>query len=158
MGGICTALRYSPSPRALKLLEEVFEKNPDHACKGKALYVRGKLLLNMAGAARKPEEEREQAAQWYGKEYAAFIEKADPDALQAEGEKLLEQVKAEFEDVPFGRSRTLAQAAKGDLFEARNLAIGKVAPDIVGEDIDGVPFKLSDYRGKVVMLDFWGHW
>ena len=26
------------------------------------------------------------------------------------------------------------------------------------EDIDGVVFKLSDYRGKVVMLDFWGDW
>ena len=41
---------------------------------------------------------------------------------------------------------------------AENLAIGKVAPDIVGEDIDGKKFKLSDYRGKVVVLDFWGHW
>lgn len=38
------------------------------------------------------------------------------------------------------------------------LAIGKVAPDIVGEDIDGQSFKLSDYRGKVVVLDFWGNW
>ena len=27
-----------------------------------------------------------------------------------------------------------------------------------GEDIDGVPFKLSEYRGKVVVLDFWGDW
>jgi cytochrome oxidase Cu insertion factor (SCO1/SenC/PrrC family) len=39
-----------------------------------------------------------------------------------------------------------------------DLEIGKVAPDIEGEDIDGVPFKLSDYRGKVVVLDFWGDW
>jgi peroxiredoxin len=38
------------------------------------------------------------------------------------------------------------------------LAVGKVAPDIEGEDLAGVPFKLSDYRGKVVMLDFWGDW
>ena len=37
-------------------------------------------------------------------------------------------------------------------------AIGNVAPDIVGEDIDGKRMKLSDYRGKVVVLDFWGHW
>jgi peroxiredoxin len=40
----------------------------------------------------------------------------------------------------------------------RYLAIGKVAPDIEGEDIDGRRFKLSDYRGKVVLLDFWGNW
>ena len=32
------------------------------------------------------------------------------------------------------------------------------APDIIGHDLDGVPFKLSDYRGKVVVIDFWGDW
>lgn len=37
-------------------------------------------------------------------------------------------------------------------------SVGDMAPDIAGVDIDGVPFKLSDYRGKVVMLDFWGLW
>jgi hypothetical protein len=36
--------------------------------------------------------------------------------------------------------------------------IGQNAPEIDGEDVDGVKFKLSDYRGKVVVLDFWGHW
>ena len=36
--------------------------------------------------------------------------------------------------------------------------VGQFAPDIIGEDLDGVPFRLSDYRGKVVVLDFWGHW
>jgi hypothetical protein len=38
------------------------------------------------------------------------------------------------------------------------IAIGKPAPEISGEDLDGKSFKLSDYRGKVVMLDFWGNW
>ena len=38
------------------------------------------------------------------------------------------------------------------------LAIGREAPEIEGNDIDGVPFKLSDYRGKIVVLDFWGNW
>jgi phage FluMu protein Com len=36
--------------------------------------------------------------------------------------------------------------------------VGQVAPEITAEDLDGVQFKLSDYRGKVVLLDFWGHW
>jgi hypothetical protein len=36
--------------------------------------------------------------------------------------------------------------------------VGLLAPEINGEDLDGVPFKLSDYRGKVVMLDFYGDW
>jgi len=37
-------------------------------------------------------------------------------------------------------------------------AVGMAAPVIEGQDVDGVPFKLSDYRGKVVVLDFWGDW
>jgi hypothetical protein len=37
-------------------------------------------------------------------------------------------------------------------------AIGMEAPEISGEDLEGAPFKLSDYRGKVVLLDFWGNW
>ena len=50
------------------------------------------------------------------------------------------------------------ERAKAVLFELDALAIGKPVPDIVGEDLDGKPMKLSDYRGKVVLLDFWGHW
>ena len=42
--------------------------------------------------------------------------------------------------------------------ESHTVAIGEPAPEIRGEDVEGVPFKLSDYRGKVVVLDFWGHW
>ena len=38
------------------------------------------------------------------------------------------------------------------------LGAGTMAPDIEGEDLDGVAFKLSDYKGKVVFLDFWGDW
>ncbi|MBM4013745.1 MAG: redoxin domain-containing protein [Planctomycetes bacterium] len=40
----------------------------------------------------------------------------------------------------------------------KNLKIGGTAPEIEGPDLDGVNFKLSDYRGKVVLLDFWGYW
>ena len=38
------------------------------------------------------------------------------------------------------------------------LAIGVAAPEIIGIDQDGKPMKLSYYRGKVVLLDFWGKW
>lgn len=46
----------------------------------------------------------------------------------------------------------------GILYEQEHLAIGAVAPEIEGPDLDGVSFKLSDYRGKVVLLDYWGFW
>jgi cytochrome oxidase Cu insertion factor (SCO1/SenC/PrrC family) len=38
------------------------------------------------------------------------------------------------------------------------LRVGTAAPEIAGEDMEGTSFKLSDYRGKVVLLDFWGNW
>ena len=64
-----------------------------------------------------------------------------------------------YGDVPLYRGRTtVGRKAASALFEARNLAIGQEAPDIEGEDVDGVVFKLSDYRGKVILLDFWGDW
>ncbi len=37
-------------------------------------------------------------------------------------------------------------------------ALGAVAPDIQGIDLDGAAFALSDYKGKVIFLDFWGDW
>ena len=37
-------------------------------------------------------------------------------------------------------------------------AVGTFAPEIEGEDLDGRALKLSDLRGKVVLLAFWGDW
>jgi peroxiredoxin len=44
------------------------------------------------------------------------------------------------------------------LYEVKHLAIGLEVPDLEGKDLDDTVFKLSDYRGKVVFLDFWAHW
>lgn len=74
-----------------------------------------------------------------------------------EAEKYFERVIGQYGDLKHYRG-TLADAAKGELFEMRNLGIGKVAPEIEGEDADGKRFKLGDYRGRVVVLDFWGDW
>lgn len=56
------------------------------------------------------------------------------------------------------RKRTFSEAVTPLVFEFKNLRIGCEAPNITAKDLDGVEFSLSDYRGKVVVLDFWGDW
>jgi hypothetical protein len=87
-------------------------------------------------------------------------ESATPDAksannLRDEAEKLFEKAADKFADVKMGFRGTVGSVAKRELFDLRHLSVGKPAPDVEGEDQDGQKFKLSDYKGKVVLLDFW---
>ena len=56
------------------------------------------------------------------------------------------------------RKKTLGEEAEARLDDMLNLAVGKSAPEIEGLDFNGKPLKLSDYKGKVVVLVFWGTW
>lgn len=47
---------------------------------------------------------------------------------------------------------------KQQLDELRALAVGQEAPDIVLPDPSGKSTKLSDLRGKYVLIDFWAAW
>ncbi|GGB00905.1 TlpA disulfide reductase family protein [Puia dinghuensis] len=42
--------------------------------------------------------------------------------------------------------------------EVRNTSIGGMAPDFVQNDVNDQPVRLSDFRGKFVLLDFWASW
>ena len=49
--------------------------------------------------------------------------------------------------------------AEADLIRSiRHATVGSVAPHLTGSRIDGVEEALSDYRGRVVLLDFWATW
>jgi len=65
----------------------------------------------------------------------------------------------EYKDVKWRESTygRIADARVNPLSPA-DLAEGKPAPEIEGVDHNGKPMKLSDYRGRVVLLDFWGDW
>ena len=56
------------------------------------------------------------------------------------------------------RGENVAESLKEKQKEASKFEVGKVAPDTIGKDVDGNEMKLSDYRGKVVLFDFWGDW
>jgi len=42
--------------------------------------------------------------------------------------------------------------------EAQEVAVGKMAPDFQLKTLDGKTAKLSDYKGKAVLLNFWATW
>jgi hypothetical protein len=81
-----------------------------------------------------------------------------PD-LRAELEADLQLLLDDYGDLPLGESTygVIADAYLNAHSE-EELAIGQPAPEIVGEDVDGQPMRLSDFLGKVVVLDFWGDW
>ncbi len=70
----------------------------------------------------------------------------------------LEQARAALAKLPPATARSLAGLVDELHDEASRLEPGLPAPEIEGRDLDGVAFRLSDYRGKVVLLDFWGDW
>jgi len=136
IGSLCVRMAYDNTSQSEKFLREVLARNPGHEAKGQACLALGQRLKNqaeMAGA------------------------KGKSEAMSKEAEALLERVTKEFADIKLPRGTT-GDIARNMLNEIRNLGIGKTAPEVRGEDIDGKTLKLTDFRGKVVVLDFWGDW
>lgn len=79
---------------------------------------------------------------------------AKAEATQAEAEKYFERALNDFPQA----GKQVKSMTKGELNELKFLSIGKVVPEVKGKDLDDKEFKLADYRGKVVLLDFWGFW
>jgi hypothetical protein len=158
IGPVCLRLSYSIRRPFQPFLRRVLEVNPHKevraiACLALAQSLNSRLQkLDLA-------MERPQLA----KRYLELFGKEDFDQLGRQGhQKLSQEVEFLFELAaekygsekhPYGG--TIGKVARAELFEIRNLAIGRVLPDIEGIDQDGQRFKVSDYRGKVVLLDFW---
>jgi hypothetical protein len=120
---------FARGDNAAAFLSKVMDKSPHAAVRAVAQYNLAKAMLQ-----------------------------SDPEGNRERAEELLAEIEANHADVEHPYRGTLGVAAAADLFELRNLAVGMTVPDIAGNDLDGVAFKLSDYRGKVILLDFWGNW
>ena len=80
------------------------------------------------------------------------LERGQADAGFADAKAKLEGMLEGLDD------KRLERSVRSKIAIAEKFAIGMKAPEIEGIDLDGVAFKLSDYDGKVVFLDFWGNW
>lgn len=92
---------------------------------------------------------------------AAYESAPDAEKLAAAAEQAYESLVKKYGDAPRlirPNAGTVGEAAARELFELRNLRVGKVAPEIDAEGVDGKTFKLSDHRGKVVAVVFWAAW
>lgn len=127
----CFPLARSEDPAAQERLEMLVKKSPHDVVKGAATLCLATRLKSLS-------------------EQDDSIEQSDYLAM-------FKTVVDDYGDIEFNGTKLSKDAAVA-IFEIENLSIGSEAPDIQAEDLDGVVFKLSDYRGKVVVLDFWGHW
>jgi len=77
---------------------------------------------------------------------------------EGEAKECISKLQASYADVKAMDGKTYTEKLEPWLFELGHVLVGHLAPEIEAEDLSGVAFKLSDYRGKVVLLDFWGNW
>ena len=56
------------------------------------------------------------------------------------------------------KATSLGKTIAGQLDAARKSGIGQMATDFTQNDVNDKPVKLSDFKGKYVLLDFWASW
>jgi hypothetical protein len=155
----CKRVHFGFRAECETFLRTVLEKNPHREVQGVACLRLAQFLANRLERLDLFTDQPELAKRYdtlFGKDYMDGLKRQDRARVTAEVEALYERVIEKYADVQVPQyNSTAGKQAEIELFEIRHLAVGKQAPEIEGEDQDGKQFKLSDYRGKVVLLYFW---
>jgi thiol-disulfide isomerase/thioredoxin len=124
---------------AEKLLKNLSENSTDKDVKGLAFFFLGK------GASQQLDDEEDpKKVDSLINRAIEYFRKADKEAPDAKvGTTTIgKEVVTQLESLEF----------------MRNLSIGRKIPDIEGTDLGGNKVKLSNYKGKVLLLDIWATW
>ncbi len=82
--------------------------------------------------------------------YAAMS--VDPQKYEQQLVAYADAIKGKFNHDP------LVEGFIKQMERVKPLSVGHKAPEFAVNSIDGKPVRLSDYKGKYVMLDFWASW
>lgn len=155
MSSISTSLsRGLPSEKIEQRLRILIEKSPHREVRGRATFDLATYLARLPDLVEFADDPR--MAESLGETGVSYLKNFVQSDERVEA--LYTTVANDYADIRGARGGTLGAEVEKALFALRHLGIGKVAPDIEGVDLDGEAFKLGEYRGNVVMLDFWGDW
>ena len=74
-------------------------------------------------------------------------------------DQLIAQLKTEFPDTHIVAVIKQQEAQQAAAKKAQaNLVVGTKFPDFAEKDLDGKPLSIANYKGKVVLIDFWATW
>ncbi len=161
LGPACRRLAMGFRQEYEAFLRAVLAKSPIHANRGQACLSLGAFLANRLQRVELIKGDPTLAGDFenlFGKDYLQGLLRKEPLLALKEAESMLLQAVREYGDVKLAEGGTVGDLAKARLFEMRNLGVGANAPEIEGRDQDGALIKLGDYRGKVVLLDFWSEY
>ncbi len=161
LGDLLDSLRPNSRPDARARVETLAENAGDRSVRGRSIRMLAdhvKYDLDGLRSVEAGDVSAETHAKRHGAERSESLRKSGANVVEKQYVAVLERVAKDYADVLDSRGRAIGPRAEGALFELQKLTIGKIVPDIEAEDIEGTAFKLSDYRGKVVVIDFWGHW
>src|SRR5262245_2112990 len=133
LGETCKRAQFGFRKECETFLRTVLEKNPHRdvqgqACLRLALFLNGRL--NRLDLLKDQPEVTRRYEGLYGKDYLDALQRQDRGQAVAEVEAILERAAKEFGEVKLPFGGTVADNAKTELFALRNLAVGKVVPDI----------------------------
>ena len=158
-----TSLYGEPFEPYEAFIRTVLKDNPDHSVQGSACVNLARYLKMAVDKSRsnlvKIALEGERSMRSENLAALNHLKERGLDNVAAESEALFERTIKDYSDVRLQHNvpSEAGEYARQQLFELRNLSIGKPALALEGTDITGAPLKLSDYRGKVVVLDFGSH-
>jgi len=159
LGPICLRIAQGFRPEQETFLRSVLSKSPQRSAQGLACLGLAQFLNDRRQRLVRIEADPELAREYeevFGKDCVdRLLQQPGRAEVVREAESLFERARKDYADVEIPYDGTVGAKATAELFELHHLFVGQVAPDIEGEDQDGQHFKLSDYRGKVIMLDFW---